>query len=231
MMVNSSEWWTKPREVLVVVDNDSWILPYAAQLVKLIKDAGDIAQLLRSYDYEGNSDVAFLLGCTTIAPSRFLSLNRKNLVVHESSLPQGRGFSPLTWQILEGKNSIPISLIEASEEVDAGKIVGSDIIEFEGHELNDELKAKQAAATLGLCLKYLSSENVPDGTFQEGPASYYGRRYPRHSELDISKSIEAQFNHLRVVDNQRYPAFFEFQGYRYKLLIEKIGRSESENKE
>jgi methionyl-tRNA formyltransferase len=31
--------------------------------------------------------------------------------VHESALPQGQGWSPMTWQILEGASPIPVTLI------------------------------------------------------------------------------------------------------------------------
>jgi methionyl-tRNA formyltransferase len=38
--------------------------------------------------------------------------------------------------------------------------------------------------------------------------------------LDPQKSLAEQFNILRVVDNDRYPAFFEWNGRRYNLKIE-----------
>ena len=42
------------------------------------------------------------------------------------------------------------------------------------------------------------------------------------SELDINKSINSQFNLLRICDNKRYPAFFRKHGFTYKLQIEKV---------
>ena len=61
----------------------------------------------------GNGDIVFYLSCGQIAPVDMLSRNKHNLVVHESALPDGKGWSPLTWQIIEGKNEIPITLFEA----------------------------------------------------------------------------------------------------------------------
>jgi len=40
-------------------------------------------------------DVLFILGYTKILPVQFLESNVLNLVVHESGLPFGRGFSPV----------------------------------------------------------------------------------------------------------------------------------------
>ena len=41
------------------------------------------------------------------------------------------------------------------------------------------------------------------------------------SLLDFNKTITEQFNLLRVVDNDKYPAFFENQGEKYFLKITK----------
>ena len=38
----------------------------------------------------------------------------------------------------------------------------------------------------------------------------------------INKTIKEQFNLLRIVDNNYYPAFFEYNGYRYKIQINKV---------
>ena len=67
-----------------------------------------------------------------------LALHRYNLVVHESALPQGQGWSPMTWQILEGASSIPITLFEAVADLDAGPIHLQQQITLQGHELVDE---------------------------------------------------------------------------------------------
>jgi len=40
------------------------------------------------------------------------------------------------------------------------------------------------------------------------------------SRLDIDRSIKEQFNLLRVVGNEEYPAFFEINGHKYLLKIE-----------
>ena len=69
-----------------------------------------------------NGDVAFYLSFGQTVPVVILSRNNHYLVVHESALPHGKGWSPLTCQILEGKNEIPITLFEAEELVDSGKI-------------------------------------------------------------------------------------------------------------
>ena len=138
-----------------------------------------------------------------------LARHRYNLVVHESALPQGQGWSPLTWQILEGASSNPITLFEAAAELDAGPIYLQKQIRLRGHELVDEWRALQASATFELCLDWFDrhQEVVLAANPQYGEASYYPRRRTADSQLDPDLSLAEQFNLLRVVDNERYGAF------------------------
>ena len=148
--------------------------------------------------------------------------NSINLVVHESALPKGRGWSPLTWQILEGINEIPISLLEVDEKVDSGKIFLRDKIKFQGHELINELRLKQAEYTFKLCKIFIEEypKNLKTGKSQAGRSTYYKKRTPEDSKIDVDKSIKDNFNLLRTVDNSNYPAFFNLNGKKYKLKIE-----------
>jgi methionyl-tRNA formyltransferase len=215
-------WWhNKPRRVNVVVDNDSWILPYANALVEKIDRTGDKAAFYNSCGAVQNADISFYLGCVSITPPEILTKSKKNLVVHESDLPKGKGFSPLSWQILEGKNSIPICLLEMAEKFDSGNVVLKNELIFEGHELVDELRKKQGEKTVELCLNYLACDQLPCGGKQTGEETFYKRRRPENSRLDVDVSIRENFNLLRIVDNTKYPAFFEINGYRYTLKITK----------
>ena len=167
--------------------------------------------------------MCFLIGCSDLLAPEVLKRNTNNLVVHESNLPEGRGWSPLTWQVLAGRNVITVSLLEVQEKVDSGPIYMQTLIELQGHELVGELRNKQAAATLKLCHDFVS--NFPlvlsNAKEQSGEASYFPRRHPNDSELDPDKTISEQFNLLRVVDNDQYPAFFVMNGCKYILKIEK----------
>ena len=54
--------------------------------------------------------------------------------------------------------------------------------------------------------------------------TFYSRRRPEDSEIDVEKPLSEQFNLLRVVDNEKYPAFFRFRGCKYTLKIEKASQ-------
>jgi methionyl-tRNA formyltransferase len=221
-MNQQADWWKKPRTISIVVDNDSWILPYAEDLTASQEEAGDNVTLLRSYDDIPVGDVAFFLGCVGIATNDQLARSRRNLVVHESALPKGKGFAPVAWQILSGENTIPICLLDATDKPDAGNIIYQSKIDIDAHELMDEIRHKQGLATQALCRQFLAEEMPPEGISQEGEETFFKRRTPEDSRLDPDKSIVDQFNLLRVVDNKRYPAFFETEGHRYQITIEKV---------
>ncbi len=226
-MTTIPDWWRQPRHISVVVDNPSWVLPFAEDLVARINGGGDRAVLCRTHDRIAEGAVGFYLGCVKITPPDVLARNRRNIVVHASDLPNGKGFSPLTWQILEGRNDIPVCLLEAVDAVDAGPVVYRETIRYEGHELIGELRDILGRVQVDLCLRYLAEAEPPVGEPQTGEGFVYGRRRPADSRLDPERSIAEQFDLLRTVDNGKYPAFFELRGHRYRLAVEKMDEEES----
>ena len=142
-------------------------------------------------------------------------------MVHESELPKGKGWSPVTWQVLEGKNDITVSLFEATSEIDAGKIYLQKKMSLKGFELLDEIKHMQGLKTIELILDFINNIDKIIGRDQNGESTFYERRSEKDSKLDINKSILEQFNLLRVCDNDRYPAWFELDGVKFNIKIYK----------
>ena len=215
----SGECCLENNSITVLVDNDSWIIPYARKLVDILREKGLDAAFADSADKVRVGWINFMLGCTRIVSNDVLQRNQHNLVVHESDLPEGRGFAPMAWQILEGKRQIPICLLEASDAVDAGDVWIRDVIELNGTELCDEWRALQGEKTVQLCQRFVKEYKAIVPVKQEGMPSWYARRRPSDSRLDIDKSVRDQFNLLRVVDNERYPAFFEIDGEIFVLKV------------
>ncbi|MDD2541973.1 MAG: formyltransferase family protein [Desulfuromonadaceae bacterium] len=214
---------TKRFSIQILSDFDGWILPYLHELIRDWCSAGHHVTLSHTIQDATHADFCFCLSFSQILPDSILKKYKHTLIVHESDLPQGRGWAPMTWQILEGKNRIPITLLEATAKIDAGPIYLQEWIELNGTELNSEWRKLQAQATQRLCKTW--AESYPSiarcGREQIGEGTIYPRRRPEDSQLDPAKSLAEQFDLLRVVDNLRYPAYFEYRGERYKLLVEK----------
>jgi methionyl-tRNA formyltransferase len=169
-------------------------------------------------------DICFYLSYGKIVSSVYLANHTYNLVVHESDLPKGRGWSPLNWQVFEGTSRILATLFEAAESVDSGDMW----IELDGNELVDGLRSMQVNATIKLCKQFLReySEIVKNARPQTGKATYYPRRRPVDSKIDPDRTICEQFNLLRVADNDRYPVFLEFENSTFILKVYSLEGSE-----
>jgi len=207
--------------ITILTDKSSWMNKYDRYLEACLIGDGHIVNRVTSREDILNGDIAFLLSCFEILRPELLARNKHNIVVHASALPQGKGWSPTTWQILEGKCDIPLTLFEATPSVDAGQIYCSDLIHLDGFELIDEWQDKLGSKIVEMCCSFVRklARGEVSGVEQTGVESYYRRRRPEDSRLDIDKSISDQFNLFRVVDNERYPAYFEKDGHKYTLKI------------
>lgn len=206
------------NSISVLVDNDSWILPYAQQLIDELSVNYECS-LVRSSSEIPIGDICFFLGCIKIVNVEVLSRNKFNLVVHESALPLGKGYSPMSWQILEGRKEIPICLIEATDAVDAGDIWLTDTIKLNGCELHDEWRELQGMASIKLAREFVESFDRLTSIKQKGESHFYPKRTSQDSELSLEKSLLEQFNLLRIVSNTQYPAYFIKNGIKYKIEI------------
>lgn len=213
------------RITLFVDDPEAWIVPWAEELRRQLR-AGYHVALLHQASELRPGDVCFLLGCTRILPPEMLALHRLNLVVHESALPEGKGFAPVAWQILEGQNTIPVTLFEATAEPDAGPVYLRGAISLCGNELWPEIRALQGAKTVDMVLRFLKLWPRIAPAPQEGTETVYPRRTRADDELDVGKTLADQFDHLRIADNLRHPVWFRHRGRGYALRIEPLDASE-----
>lgn len=167
-------------------------------------------------------DFLFLVSCHEIIRRPVRDLYKFTLVLHASELPKGRGMSPLVWQVLGGASLFTVTLLNAEDALDSGHIWQQITFNLEGHELQDEIHAALFNAEMQLMTWAIHNCFHARPRTQNGEASFYRKRTPEDSRLDPSKSIEDQFDLLRICDPERYPAFFDLRGKRYKIQITKI---------
>jgi len=204
-------------KIAILTTKDEWFEKWAIQLACELKSA--------IYFHHNNIegfDILFILGYHSIIPKDILKKNKHNIVIHESNLPQGKGWAPLFWQVLEGKNKITFTMFEAGEGIDDGDIYMKRVLRLRGDELNEELRTLQANLTISMCKEFIENyEKYKKPFAQKGKESFYPKRTPKDSKLDINKTIKEQFNLLRIVDNEKYPAYFEINNNKYILKIYK----------
>lgn len=202
-------------------DQDSWINDFIPAWALQWRTAGHVVAWAHDAALLPQSQVCIYLSYSRIVGAALRARHGNNLVVHESDLPAGRGWSPLTWQVLQGAQHIVVTLFEAVDAVDAGVIYGQAPIHLRGNELVDELRQQQAAATFALCGGFVRDYPgvLQQAREQSGTPSYFPRRTPADSQLDPDLPLREQFNLLRVCDNTRYPAWFEHAGRRFFVGI------------
>ena len=213
--------------ITLISDKNSWINPYLFQLFVQILLQGHRVRWIHHVCFITASDIVFYLSCGQLAPAKILDLNKHNIVVHGSPLPKGKGWSPISWQILEGQNIITLTLFEAMSTVDSGAIYLQKKMAFNGNELIDEIREKTARYTIDLCLDFLNNHKSLSlsAKKQKGDESFYPKRTPEDSRIDPDRTIREQFNLLRIADNQNYPVFFTHNGVNFKLAISKMEKT------
>ena len=181
-------------------------------------------ELVRQKNHLSGGDILFLISCTEIIDSRDRNAYTSFLVLLASDLPQGRGWSPHIWSILEGKEELTLTLLEASDKVDSGKIWKKLKFQVPKHALWNEINKQVFEREIELINFAVSNLNniVPKPQNLSIEPTYYPKRTPADSTIDPQKSIESQFDKIRVCDPERFPAYIEMYGEKYKITLEKI---------
>lgn len=198
------------------------VVPRLREWAKAASRDGHSASLCFDKAELEGGDILFLVSCSQLMGETEQKKFPVILVLHASNLPRGRGWSPHVWSVVEGEAVITVCLLEAANPVDSGPIWAKTQFQLEGHELLAEINQKLFAAELELMACAVRNRGAIRPTPQSGDSgSYRRRRTPEDSRLDPGKTIAEQFDLLRVVDNERFPAFFDIRGKRYLLKIEK----------
>ena len=176
----------------------------------------------RTSELDGG-DILFLISCSEIIDVKVREKYTATLVLHASNLPKGRGWSPHIWEIVNGAEAITLSLLEAEDKVDSGRVWKKLDIPIPKHALWDEINQLLFEAEVELINFAVQNFGTASPVLQKSTddASYYPKRTPADSRIDINKSIADQFDLIRVCDPNRFPAYFEYLGMRYTLKLEK----------
>ena len=179
-------------------------------------------ELVRKKSEMLGGDLLFLISCSEIIKKEDRQKYKKALVLHASDLPHGRGWSPHVWQIIEGKTTLCVTMLEAEDKVDSGAIWHQMNVDIPKYFLFDEINKTIFEIELSLMDYALQNFDtiVPWKQPTDVKSTYYPKRSPDDSRVDPEQSIRSQFDLIRVCDTERFPAFFEMYGKKYTVKIE-----------
>jgi len=216
-------YWSDTVRVSILISNPEHpVVPRIKAWQRAMTEWAEIDVIHRKSELT-RGDILFLVSCSELIKPEDRKGYQHTLVLHASDLPTGRGWSPHIWQVIEGASDITVSLLEADEPVDTGRIWLKKTFELAPDWLWDEINDALFETELGLMEEAVKKlGQITPSKQHETDSSYYRKRTPQDSVLDIDKTIREQFNLLRVCDPQRYPAMFEIHGKKYKLTVEKV---------
>jgi len=210
---------------IVLSDFSHPCAPYLSAWIDSVSEQHSISLVSSVHELE-RGDILFLISCNELVSREVRGRFNSCLVIHASDLPEGRGWSPYVWDIVEGKEELTISLIEADEPVDSGKIWKKVKVFVPRHALWNEICAAVFTAQNQLLSEALRLVDVVMPTEQDPlrQPTYRQRRTPDDSRIDPYTPIIQQFDLLRACDPHRFPAFFDLYGHRYILTVRKDDR-------
>lgn len=181
-------------------------------------------ELLQNKRQLTGGDLLILISCSEIIKEVDRNKFLVSLVLHASDLPKGRGWSPHIWEIVNGAEHITLSLLEAEDKVDSGKIWEKRHIPIPKDAIWDEINHLLFTAEIELIDVAVKQFGrlIPALQINVDQATYFPKRTPLDSQLDPYQTIAEQFNRIRVCDPNRFPAFFELHGKKYKLILGKF---------
>ena len=201
-------------KIQILTDKNSWFFKNQEKTPSKYKKYLKKNLLTNHLQIKKNYEITLIISYYKIIPNKFLSNSKHNLVIHESDLPNGRGMSPLYWQILKGRKKITFTLFECTKNMDEGKYYIKKNFYFEPTLIYEEIKEKQLKYAFDLIelflKKYAKKKNIKS-YYQKGKPTYFPKIQASFSELNINKTIKSQMNKLRTRDNVNFPAYFFYK--------------------
>jgi methionyl-tRNA formyltransferase len=180
--------------------------------------------IIQSKDQIKGGDMLILISCSEIITASERRQYKFCLLLHASDLPKGRGWSPYIWEIVQGAELITLCLLEVESKIDSGRIwkKTSIIVPIDAlwNEINHLLFTAEVQM-IDYAVQHFEHLQ-PQIQVNIDQATYFPKRTPIDSKIDVNKSIAEQFNLIRVCDPERFPAYFDHLGKRYLLKLEKI---------
>lgn len=192
---------------------EQWVVERTGEHdIKLCRDRNEVT----------GGDILFLVSCHQIITSEIRGRYNYTFVLHASDLPRGRGWSPHIWDLLAGSDHIIVTLLSAEDVVDSGAIWARRVKKIPRYALYDEVNellfdAELELMDVALGMVEKGEQPIPQRTDIE--PTYYPKRTPKDSELDPEMTLSELFNKIRLMDPERYPAYFYLYGRRFELII------------
>lgn len=167
------------------------------------------------------ADAGLLVSFGLMIPSVVLSRFRQPIInIHPSLLPRWRGASPIEATILAGDKQTGVSLIELTEELDAGPIIAQKMVFLKGNENRLQLFALLSKLGAQLFMDNLGkilSDETHTTPQNEDDATYTHKVNKQEGQLDWEKSADELERQVRAYLG-RPGSYTDIAGHRITVL-------------
>ena len=182
-------------------------------------DRVSLSDIDESYDFILES------GLYKIIPERILTKPKIGFIgIHEAPIPEGRGWAPIQWAVLNKRKNLTITLYKLDKGVDTGDIIYQYHMPIEKTDVLEDLDKKRKIGISKCVEEFL--EELKEGVIvlrkQTGKGDYHKRRTQDDAELNPEKSLADLWDNIRICDNKDYPAFFYVDGKKVILRYEVV---------
>ena len=165
-------------------------------------------------------DLVFMVNWRYLVPIEMLQPVRlETVVLHDSLLPNYRGFSPTVWALINGEDYCGATMLCAAESVDSGDIIDQVRVKIGPEETIADVTEKVTTAYLTMLeqnLPLLKAGSATRKPQDHSLATYTCKRVPEDNLIDWREPAQSTFNLVRAVTHP-YPGAYTF--YRGAKLI------------
>ena len=165
---------------------------------------------------EKRFDLLFAVSWRFLVPaSVFQRSVRGAYVLHDSLLPEYRGFSPTVWAIINGEDHTGVTLFEMAEAMDFGPVVAQKRVPIGETETIADVMERVTASYLSLLednLPALLAGTAIRKVQNEDHATYCCKRLPSDNKIVWSRSARDLHNLIRAVGRPYPGAYVEVNG-------------------
>jgi methionyl-tRNA formyltransferase len=199
---------------------------YKVRLVEVshINDESSVAELK-----ELSPNILFVIGWSQILSKDVLSIASDYTIgAHASLLPKNRGSAPINWSLINGELVTGNTLIELSEEVDAGAVLSQRKFQITLYDSCHTLYQKVAVSNRDMIVDFLMkyhSSNVEKKEQKIAGLPVLPRRRPQDGLINWQQSAKKIYDFIRAL-TKPYPGAFSYLGGK-KVYLWKASYSES----
>ena len=154
-------------------------------------------------------DLGIVAGFSFMVPQSLFAFARFGFVnLHAGAVPGYRGGSPLNWQLINGESVAGVSVLEMTDDLDGGRVVGSDAIPIGQSDTIADLHELAEAGFTGLIVRIL--DDLPRALANSSPqteadACYWHQRSDADGRIRVWQQTAAEVERLVRALTYPYP--------------------------